>query len=62
MEFVRRRRKIILIVFSLFALVAMTFGFLKRIGIDPLGAREPSEQSPPEEPGHPVPGQQSSRR
>ncbi len=51
MEFVRRRRKVILIVFSIFALVAMTFGFLKRIGIDPLGDVG-HEESQHEEPGH----------
>ncbi len=44
MQWVRRRRRVILIVFTLGALIAMTFGFLKRIGIDPLGPDESAEE------------------
>lgn len=40
MQIVRRHRRAIMIVLGVGALVAMTFGFLKRIGIDPL-APEP---------------------
>jgi len=43
MRWVRRRRKTIMLVLGIFALIAMTFGYLKRIGIDPLGP--PDEQT-----------------
>lgn len=36
MEIVRKHRRPILVVLMLFALGAMTFGFLKRVGIDPI--------------------------
>lgn len=37
MRWARRHRKRILFVFGIFAIIAMTLGYLKRIGIDPLG-------------------------
>lgn len=37
MRWARRHRKRILLVFGIGALIAMTLGYLKRIGIDPLG-------------------------
>ncbi|MEM6956965.1 MAG: hypothetical protein AAF645_14820 [Myxococcota bacterium] len=45
MKWVRRHRSRIVAIFSFGALVAMTFGFLKRIGIDPL-APDRSEPVP----------------
>lgn len=36
MKLVRRHRRGILLVFSLVALAGMTYGFLRRVGIDPL--------------------------
>lgn len=38
MEIVRKHRRAILFVFSLFTLGAMTYGFLRRVGVDPLAA------------------------
>jgi len=35
-KIVRRHRRKILILLSLLALTAMTFGYLRRIGVDPL--------------------------
>lgn len=37
MRWVRRRRRTIMLLLGIAALVAMTLGYLKRIGIDPLG-------------------------
>lgn len=36
MQIVRKHRRAILFVFSLLALAGMTYGFLKRVGVDPL--------------------------
>jgi hypothetical protein len=40
-EIVRKHRRIILFVFSLLALSAMTDGFLRRVGVDPLAMLRP---------------------
>ena len=47
MRVVRRHRRLIMIVLGLFALGAMTLGYLKRIGIDPLEKPDRAEQSAP---------------
>ncbi|HJK90396.1 MAG TPA: hypothetical protein RMH85_03000 [Polyangiaceae bacterium LLY-WYZ-15_(1-7)] len=36
MQIVRRHRRVILFVIGLLALGGMTYGYLKRIGVDPL--------------------------
>jgi hypothetical protein len=41
-QIVRKHRRAILFVLTLFALGAMTFGFLKRVGIDPLESIAPA--------------------
>lgn len=41
MQIVRRHRRAVLFVFSLLALAAMTYGFLRRVGVDPLAALRP---------------------
>jgi hypothetical protein len=41
MRVVRRHRRAILLIFSVLALSAMTYGFLRRVGIDPLSALRP---------------------
>lgn len=46
-ELVRRHRRAILFVFSLMALSAMTYGFLQRVGVDPLGALRPEPAQEP---------------
>ncbi|HJL20508.1 MAG TPA: hypothetical protein RMH99_32875 [Sandaracinaceae bacterium LLY-WYZ-13_1] len=45
MKIVRRHRRAILVVLLLGALLAMTFSFLKRVGVDPL---EPLRDEPAE--------------
>lgn len=45
MQIVRRYRRVILLVLSLFALTAMTYGTLRRFGCDPL-RREAPEDAP----------------
>lgn len=37
MRWARRHRRSIMLLLGIFALVAMALGYLKRIGIDPLG-------------------------
>jgi hypothetical protein len=45
MRWVRRRRRTILLLLGIAALVGMTLGYLKRIGIDPLApADEAAEE------------------
>lgn len=44
MKAVRRHRRAIMFVVSLFALGAMTFGYLRRIGIDPTAPDESTQQ------------------
>jgi len=44
MRWARRHRKRILLVFGIFALIGMTLGYLKRIGIDPLGPPDDAQQ------------------
>ncbi len=41
MQIVRKHRRAVLFVFSLLALAAMTYGFLRRVGVDPLAALRP---------------------
>ena len=45
MQFARRHRRKIMVLISLFALGAMTFGYLRRIGIDPFGGQDEQEQA-----------------
>jgi len=35
-QIVRKHRRVILFLFSLLALLGITYGFLRRVGIDPL--------------------------
>ena len=44
MRWARRHRRRIMLLFGIFALVAMTLGYLKRIGIDPLGPPDDAEE------------------
>jgi hypothetical protein len=37
MRWARRHRRRIMLLLGIFAFIAMTLGYLKRIGIDPLG-------------------------
>jgi hypothetical protein len=43
-QIVRRHRRAILLVLSLLALGSMTYGFLRRVGIDPLRRDPPAER------------------
>lgn len=46
MQIVRRHRRAILALFAVIALSAMTYGFLRRVGVDPLaGLREGGEEA-----------------
>ena len=47
MKIVHKHRRTILFVFGLLAVISMTWGFLRRVGIDPLESlrRAPSEES-----------------
>ena len=46
MQIVRRHRRAILALFAVIALSAMTYGFLRRVGVDPLAAlRESGEEA-----------------
>tara|TARA_B100001750_G_scaffold133023_1_gene105747 strand:- start:363 stop:512 length:150 start_codon:yes stop_codon:yes gene_type:complete len=49
MQWARRNRRRISLVLGIFALVAMTLGYLKRIGIDPLGPPDRDEERAAEE-------------
>ena len=44
MKWARRNRRSIMLLFGIFAIVAMTLGYLKRIGIDPLGPPDREER------------------
>lgn len=45
MGFVRKHRRVILLLFSLFALGGMVYGYLRRVGIDPLPEPSPARDS-----------------
>ena len=50
MQWVRRHRQRILLFFSLAAVAAMTWGYLKRVGLDPLPAPDGPEATPSVQP------------
>jgi len=41
MRHVRKYRRVIMLVFGLGAISAMTYGFLRRVGVDPLESLRP---------------------
>ncbi|MFK7986332.1 MAG: hypothetical protein AB8I08_09900 [Sandaracinaceae bacterium] len=43
MNFVRRYRKVIMLVFGLMALAGISYGYMKKAGWDPLEALRPDE-------------------
>lgn len=44
MDVVRRYRRAILAVLAILSLTAMTWGFLRRVGVDPLAALRPETE------------------
>ena len=46
-KIVRKYRRVFMLVFGLMAISGMTYGFLKRVGIDPLAAFRPDVSQEP---------------